>query len=78
MASFINGPNVAPLSLLILITGVSLVSFASHHVTTTLSASESISTLVESASAVLLKFISSPNVIPLSVDALKITSSFPV
>ena len=47
VASTNISPNVTPLSLLILITGVSEVWFDSHHVTTTLSASESISTLVE-------------------------------
>ena len=46
--SIIVSPKVLPLSSLTLITGTSLVSFVSHHVTTTLSASESISTLVES------------------------------
>jgi hypothetical protein len=45
-------------------------------VTTTLSASESISALVESASVVLLKFILSSNVAPPSLDALNFTSSF--
>jgi hypothetical protein len=48
-ASCNMGPNVAPLSLLTLITGgVSLVWFVSHQMTTTLSLSESISTLEES------------------------------
>lgn len=47
VASLSVVPNVSPLSLLTLITGVSSVWFVSHHVTTTLSASESISTLVE-------------------------------
>jgi hypothetical protein len=77
-ASFSSGPNVSPLSSLTLITGTSLVSLVSHHVITTLSASESISTLVESASVVLLRFTLSPNVTPLSVDALNNTSSLPV
>jgi hypothetical protein len=43
-------------------------------VTTTLSASESISALVESAAVVLLRLILSPKLIPVSVDALNITS----
>ncbi len=76
--SIIVSPKVLPLSSLTLITGTSLVSFVSHHVTTTLSASESISTLVESASVVLLKFILSPKVFPASVDALNSTSLLPV
>jgi hypothetical protein len=41
-ASFIIGPNVCPLSVLILITGISLVWFLSHHVTNTLSLNASI------------------------------------
>jgi hypothetical protein len=53
-ASFNSGPNVLPKSLLTFMTGVSLVSVVSHQVTTTLFVSESISTLVESASVVLL------------------------
>jgi hypothetical protein len=47
-------------------------------VTTTLLASESITNLVESALGVLLKLILSLNVCPLSVDALKNASFFPV
>ena len=78
VASCNNGPNVLPLSLLTFITGISLVSFVSHHVTTTLFASEPISTLVDCASVVLLRLILSPNVLPQSVDALNSTSSFPV
>jgi hypothetical protein len=71
VASVNNGPKVAPLSSsLTLITGVSCVWFVSHHVTTTLSASESISTLVESASVVLLRLIFSPKDEPPSVVAL--------
>lgn len=78
VASCNNGQNVFPILLLTLITGILLVLFASHHVPTTLSASESISTSLESASVVLLKFIFSPKVCPLSLDALKSTSSLPV
>jgi hypothetical protein len=63
-ASCNMGPNVASLSLLTLITGVSLVWFVSHQVTTTLSPSEYISTLEESKSVVLLKLILSPKVCP--------------
>jgi hypothetical protein len=44
-----------------------------HHVTTTLSASESTSTLVDSEPVVLLRLILSPKVAPPSVDALNIT-----
>jgi hypothetical protein len=47
-------------------------------VITTLLASELISTLVDSEFGVLLKLILSPNVCPLSVDALKNTSLYPV
>src|ERR671910_3166112 len=74
-ASLNTEPNVPPLSLLTLMTGVSLVWFVSHQVTTTLSPSESISTLEESKSVVLLKLILSPKVCPPSVDTLKFTSS---
>ena len=51
-ASFNSGSNVnvLPKSLITFITGVSLVSFVSHQVTTTLFVSESTSTLMESAS----------------------------
>src|SRR5829696_39115 len=78
VASINIGPNVAPLSLLTLATGVSLVSFLSHHVTYTLFPDAAISASSESASVVLLRFILSPKVTPLSVDALNITSIFPV
>lgn len=47
--SMIVSPKVLPLSVLTLITGKLLVWLVSHHVTTTLFASESISTLVELA-----------------------------
>jgi len=75
---FNNGPNVFPLSVLIFITGVLAVWFVSPHVATTLLASDSIPTLVESALGVLLKLILSLNVCPLLVDALKNASFFPV
>src|SRR5919106_4758740 len=82
VASLNIGPNVSPPSVLILATGVSLVWFAavvavSHQLTTTASPSPAISTLQESASVVLLRFILSPKVAPPSVEALNITSSLP-
>src|SRR5215213_3886476 len=78
VASINIGPNVAPLSVLTLATGVSLVSFLSHQDTYTLFPDAAISASSESAAVVLLRFILSPKVAPLSVDALNITSSFPV
>ena len=51
---FSIGPNVFPLSVLIFITGISAVWFVSPHVATTLLASDSIPTLVESEFGVLL------------------------
>jgi hypothetical protein len=61
-ASFNKGPNVFPLSVLILITGTLLVAFAlSHQVTTTpLSPDVSISALIESTPVVLLRLILFP------------------
>jgi hypothetical protein len=72
---FSNGPNVFPLSVLILITGVSLVALRSHHVTNTLSPDASICASCESALVELLRFILSQNVFPPSLDALNNTSS---
>src|SRR5688500_13078157 len=59
-------------------TGSSLVALRSHHDTTMLSPSAVISTSCESVSVVLLRFILSLNVEPLSLDDLSITSSLPV
>lgn len=71
----INGPNVNPLSILALNTGSSLVWFSSHYVTIISSPSvAAISALIESMLVVLLRLILSPNVAPLSVEALNITS----
>src|SRR5918995_3528290 len=75
------GPNVAPLSLLILSTD-SLVLFAglvlvSHQLTYTLSSCATISAFCESASVELLRFILSSNVSLVSLEALNITSQFP-
>jgi hypothetical protein len=50
--------------------------FASHYVTTTVSASAEISASIESASLELVRFTFSPNVVPPSIEALKITSPF--
>jgi hypothetical protein len=79
--SFNIGPNVAPLSVLVLRSGSLLVAFLSHHVTITLlslSPNVSICASCESALVELLRLILSPKVLPPSVDALNITSSFPV
>ncbi len=73
-ASLRRGSNVCPLSVLTLATGVSSVWFASHQDTPTFLPSAAISTLGESASVVLLRFILSPDVCPPSIDALNITS----
>ena len=62
--SFSNGPNVFPLSVLILATGSLLVAFLSHHVTNTLSPDASICVSCESALVELLRLILSPNVLP--------------
>ena len=51
------GPNVAPLSVLALTTGCSLVTFPSHQVIITLLPSAAISALMESAVVVLLRLI---------------------
>lgn len=70
-ASFSNGPNVFPLSVLILATGSLLVAFLSHHVTITLlslSPNVSICASCESALVVLLRLILSPKVLPPSVE----------
>src|SRR5215211_1996722 len=76
-ASLSIGPNVCPPSVLNLATGVSLVWFVSHQLTITSAPSAAISTLPESASGELLRFILSPNVCPASLEALNITSSLP-
>jgi hypothetical protein len=74
VASLSNGPNVAPLSVLTLTTGSSLVALCSHHVMITLLLSAAISAAIESAAVVLLKLILSANVIPPSADDLNSTS----
>jgi hypothetical protein len=76
VASFRRGPNVSPLSVLILEIGSLLVAFAalSHHVTNILSPAAFTSAFNESIRGVLLRFILSPNVAPLSLGALKNTS----
>ena len=69
--SFNKGPNVLPLSVLILATGSLLVAFLSHHVTITLlslSPNVSICASCESALVVLLRLILSPKVLPPSVE----------
>jgi hypothetical protein len=69
--SFNKGPNVLPLSVLILATGSLLVAFLSHHVTITLlslSPDASICVSCESALVELLRLILSPNVLPPSVE----------
>src|SRR5688572_7081611 len=71
------GPNVAPLSLLILITGSLIVWLRSHHVITTFPPSASIMASTESAPVVLLRLVLLLNIVPPSADALNITSSFP-
>src|ERR687897_1261791 len=71
------GPNVAPLSLLTLITGVLAVSFVSHHVITMFPPSASIMASTELVPVVLLRLVLLPNVVPPSIDALNMTSSFP-
>ncbi len=76
--SIIFSPNDLPLSLLTLSTGSLLVALRSHHVTYTLLPDAAISASCELDFGVLLKFILLPNVLPPSVDALNITSSFPV
>jgi hypothetical protein len=70
VASFRSGPKVAPLSLLILATGSSLIAFRSHQVTITLSPSAAISTSCDSVLVLLLRFILSAKVAPPSVEAL--------
>ena len=72
--SLSTGPNVVPLSVLILTTGSSLVELRSHHVIITLLPSAAISALIESAVVVLLRLILSANVIPLSLDDLNNSS----
>jgi hypothetical protein len=74
--SFNIGPNVFPLSELILRTGSLLVAFLSHQVTNTLLPDAAMFASTESALGELLKLILSLNVVPLSVDALNITSPF--
>lgn len=77
MVSVNSGPNVAPSSVDTRRTGTLLVAFAlSHQVTNTLSPTVCISALIESTPVVLLRFILSPKVAPLSLEALKKTSSF--
>ena len=48
----------------------------SHHVTYTLFPAADISASIESTLGVLLRFVLLPNVLPLSVEALNITSPF--
>ena len=67
-----RGPKVSLALVLILATGSLLVLLRPHHVTATLSPSASIIATTDSAFAVLLRFIFSPNVAPLSVDSLNI------
>ena len=74
----IVSPNVLPLSLLTLITGSLIVALRSHQLTYTLLAAAAICTSCDCELEELLKLILSTNVLPPSVDALNITSSFPV
>gem|GEM_PF-3502487 len=74
VASLSNGPNVAPLSVLTLTTGSSLVALCSHHVMITLLPYAAISVTIESAAVVLLRLILSANVTPPSADDLNCTS----
>src|SRR5215212_4138661 len=74
----IISPNVLPLSLLTLSTGSLLVAFLSHQLTYTLLSEAAICASFDSLLLELLRFVLSPNVFPASVDALNITSSFPV
>src|SRR5215212_12134866 len=74
----IISPNVLPLSLLTLSTGSLLVALRSHQLTYTLLSDAAICASCDSLLLELLRLILSPNVLPPSVEALNITSSFPV
>ena len=64
--------------MLVSMTGSFVVSFHSHHVTNTLTPDVVNSASINSVPVVLLRLIMSTNVGHLSIDALKITSLFPV
>ena len=76
VASFSIGPNVLPLSILILITGTLDVKLLSHNDTSTLLRSAAMSAFTESSSFVLLRLILSPNVLLPSVEALTLLHRF--